>query len=52
MAQGFIKRHHCPRMLFADIAELGGDVAFDVLSQSKPTSRCCLRRALASTARR
>ena len=35
MAQGFIKRHHCPRMLFADIAELGGDVAFDVLSQSK-----------------
>ncbi|CAK0879848.1 unnamed protein product, partial [Prorocentrum cordatum] len=40
MAQQFILRHHAPRYLFGDIAEMGKDMAFDVRSQElKPVQR-------------
>ena len=33
IAQRFIQRHASPRMIFNEIGELGGDMAFDIMSQ-------------------
>ena len=35
VAQRFIQKNHAPRFLFRDISELGGDMAFDVKSNSR-----------------